>query len=87
MHAVVSFISIILTPEALTGARLLTSLLASAATMWLFLAAVVIADRRRLSRQPRQTSNGLIAGRNRCEILTSPQPQSTTRTPDWHATC
>jgi uncharacterized protein len=59
MHAVVSFISIILAPEALTGARLLTSLLVSATTMWLLLAAVVIADRRRFSRQPRQTSNGL----------------------------
>jgi hypothetical protein len=51
MHAVVTFISIILAPEALTGARLLTSLLISAAT-WLLLAAVVMARGRQLSRLP-----------------------------------
>jgi membrane protease YdiL (CAAX protease family) len=51
MHAVVTFISIVLAPEALTGARLLTSLLISAAT-WLLLAAVVMARGRQLSRLP-----------------------------------
>jgi membrane protease YdiL (CAAX protease family) len=53
MHAVVTFISIILAPEALTGARLLTSLLISAATMWLLLAAILVAGARPLSRLPR----------------------------------
>ena len=52
MHAVVSFISITLAPEKLTGARLLTSLLVSAGTMWLLLAAVGAANRWRLSHQP-----------------------------------
>ena len=40
MHAAVSFVAIVLAPETLTGARLLTSLFVSAATMWLLLAAV-----------------------------------------------
>jgi membrane protease YdiL (CAAX protease family) len=57
MHAVVSFMSLILFAEALTGARLLMSVVARAATMWLLLAAVVIATGRRLSRQPPQTSS------------------------------
>ncbi len=52
MHALVSFISITLSPEALPGGRLLTSLLVSAVTMWLLLAAVGAANRWRLSRQP-----------------------------------
>jgi membrane protease YdiL (CAAX protease family) len=56
MHALVSFISITLAPETLTGARLLSSLLVSAGTMWLLLAAVGAANRWRLSRQPAQTS-------------------------------
>jgi membrane protease YdiL (CAAX protease family) len=56
MHAAVSFVSIVLSPETLTGARLLTSLLVSAATMWLLLAAVGAANRWRLSRQPARTS-------------------------------
>jgi uncharacterized protein len=56
IHSVVSFISLTFPPEALTGARLLTSLLMSAATMWLLVAAVGMANRRRLSRQPLQTS-------------------------------
>jgi membrane protease YdiL (CAAX protease family) len=56
MHAAATFISIILAPETLTGARLLTSLLVSAATTWLLVAAVGIAGARRLSRQPLQTS-------------------------------
>jgi membrane protease YdiL (CAAX protease family) len=42
MHTAVSFVSIALPPETLTGARLLRSLLVSAATMWLLLAAVGI---------------------------------------------
>jgi hypothetical protein len=41
LHALVSFVSITLASETLTGARLLTGLLVSAATMWLLLAAVV----------------------------------------------
>jgi hypothetical protein len=56
MHALVSFISITLSHETLTGARLLTSLLVSAVTMWLLLAAVGAANRWRLSRQPAQMS-------------------------------
>jgi membrane protease YdiL (CAAX protease family) len=51
MHAVVTFIAIILAPERLTGARLLTSLLVSAAMMWLLLAAVAVAGSGRLSGQ------------------------------------
>jgi membrane protease YdiL (CAAX protease family) len=51
MHAVVTFISIILAPETLTGARLLTSLLVSAAMMWLLLAAVAVAGGGKLSEQ------------------------------------
>ena len=56
MHALVSFISITLSPKTLTGARLLTSLLVSAVTMWLLLVAVGAANRCRLSRQPAQLS-------------------------------
>jgi membrane protease YdiL (CAAX protease family) len=56
MHALVSFISITLSHETLTGAILLTSLLVSAVTMWLLLAAVAAANRWRLSRQPAHTS-------------------------------
>jgi hypothetical protein len=52
MHAVVTFISIILAPETLTGARLLTSLLVSAAAMWLLLAVVAVAGSGTLPRQP-----------------------------------
>jgi membrane protease YdiL (CAAX protease family) len=52
MHAAVSFVSIALSPDRLTGARLLTSLLVSAAMMWLLLAAVGAANRLRLSGQP-----------------------------------
>ena len=52
MHALVSFVSIVLAPETLTGARLLTSLLVSAGTMWLLLAVVGASNRWRLSRQP-----------------------------------
>jgi membrane protease YdiL (CAAX protease family) len=51
MHAVVTFVSIVLAPETLTGARLLTSLLVSAATMWLLLAAVAVASAGQLSGQ------------------------------------
>jgi membrane protease YdiL (CAAX protease family) len=53
MHALVTFVSIILAPETLAGARLLISLFVSAATMWLLLAAVDLACRRQLSTQPR----------------------------------
>ena len=49
MHAAVSFVSIALSPERLTGLYLLTSLLVSAATMWLLLAVVGAANRWRLS--------------------------------------
>ena len=56
MHALVSFISIALSPETLTGARLLTSLLVSAVTVWLLLVAVGAANRWRLSRQPARLS-------------------------------
>jgi CAAX protease family protein len=52
MHAAVAFVSMVLSPETLAGARLLTSLFVSAATMWLLLAAVGAANRWRLSRQP-----------------------------------
>jgi membrane protease YdiL (CAAX protease family) len=52
MHAAVSFVSITLSPETLSGPRLLISLLLSAATMWLLLAAVSIANRGQLSRPP-----------------------------------
>lgn len=55
MHALVSFISITLSHQTLTCARLLTSLLVLAVTMWLLLAAVAAANRWRLSRQPAQT--------------------------------
>jgi membrane protease YdiL (CAAX protease family) len=56
MHALVSFVSITLSPKTLTGSRLLVSLLVSAATMWLLLAAVGAGSRWRLTRQPAQTS-------------------------------
>jgi membrane protease YdiL (CAAX protease family) len=56
MHAAVSFVTLTVRPEGLTGTRLLASLLVSPATMWLLLAAVGMANRGRLSRQPLQTS-------------------------------
>lgn len=56
MHAAVAFVSIVFSPERLTGVYLLTSLLVSAATMWLLLAVVGAATRWRLSRQPARTS-------------------------------
>jgi membrane protease YdiL (CAAX protease family) len=52
MHAAVSFASITLSPETLSGPRLLISLLLSAATMWLLLTAVSVANRGQLSRPP-----------------------------------
>ena len=55
MHAAVSFVAITLSPENLTGARLLASLLVSAGTMWLLLAAVGAANRWRLSHHPAET--------------------------------
>ena len=63
MHALVSFISIILAPKALTGARLLAALLVAAGTMWLLLVAVGAANRWRLSRQPARAS--LLVPRSR----------------------
>ena len=52
MHALVSFVSIALSPETLTGAPLLISVLVTAVTMWLLLAAVGAANRWRLSVTP-----------------------------------
>jgi membrane protease YdiL (CAAX protease family) len=55
MHAAVSFVTLTVRPEGLTGTRLLASLLAPPATMWFLLAAVGASNRWRLSRQPAQT--------------------------------
>jgi CAAX protease family protein len=52
MHALVSFVSIALAPEGLTGTRLLTSLLVSAGMMWLLMIAIGAADHWRILRQP-----------------------------------
>jgi membrane protease YdiL (CAAX protease family) len=49
MHAAVSVVAITVTPEGLTGTRLLTSLLVSPAVMWLLLGIVAAANRGRLS--------------------------------------
>lgn len=57
MHAAVSFVTLTVRPEGLSGTRLLTSLLVSPATMWLLLAAVGVANRWRLSRQPLGTNH------------------------------
>jgi membrane protease YdiL (CAAX protease family) len=56
MHAAVTFVTLTVRPEGLTGTRLLASLLVSPATMWLLLAAVGVANRWRLSGQPLQTN-------------------------------
>jgi membrane protease YdiL (CAAX protease family) len=56
MHAAVSFVTVTVRPEGLTGTRLQTSLLVLLATMWLLLAAVGAANRWRLSRQPLRTN-------------------------------
>jgi membrane protease YdiL (CAAX protease family) len=56
MHVAVSFVTLTVRPEGLTGTRLLASLLVIPATMWLLLAAVGVANRWQLSRQRRQTS-------------------------------
>jgi membrane protease YdiL (CAAX protease family) len=56
MHAAVSFVTLTVRPEGLTGTRLLTSLLVSPASMWLLLAAVGAANRWRLSHQPLRTN-------------------------------
>jgi hypothetical protein len=56
MHAAVSFVTLTVRPEGLTGTRLLASLLVPPVAMWLLLAAVGAANRWRLSRQPLQTS-------------------------------
>jgi hypothetical protein len=55
MHAAVSFVTLTVRPEGLTGTRLLASLLVSPAVMWVLLAAVGVANRRQLSRHPLQT--------------------------------
>lgn len=49
MHAAVSFVAIAVRPEGLTGTRLLTSLLAPPAAMWLLLAVVGATNRWHLS--------------------------------------
>jgi hypothetical protein len=54
MHAAVSFVTLTVRSEGLTGTRLLASLLVPPAAMWLLLAAVGVANRWRLSRQPLQ---------------------------------
>lgn len=56
MHAAVSFVTLTVRPEGLTGARLLTSLLVSPAAMWLLLAAVGVTNRWQLSRPRLQTN-------------------------------
>jgi membrane protease YdiL (CAAX protease family) len=50
MHAAVSFVTLTVRPEGLTGTHLLASLLVSPATMWLLLAAVGAANGWQLSR-------------------------------------
>ena len=49
MHAAVSFVSITVRPEGLTGTRLLTSLLVPPAAMWLLLAMIGATNRWQLS--------------------------------------
>ncbi len=55
MHAAVSFVALTVRPEGLAGTRLLVSLFVSPAAMWLLLAAVGMANRWQISRQPLQT--------------------------------
>jgi hypothetical protein len=52
MHAAVSYVTLTVRPEGLTGTRLLASLLVAPATMWLLLAAGGVANRGRLPGQP-----------------------------------
>jgi CAAX protease family protein len=52
MHAVLTSGMIILTPTALSGVPLLTWLAVLAAVLWVVVAAVAVANRRQLSRQP-----------------------------------
>jgi membrane protease YdiL (CAAX protease family) len=56
MHAAVSFVSIVFAHHGLSGARLLASPLVSAATMWLLVAGVSIAGRRRSEGHPLEPS-------------------------------
>jgi membrane protease YdiL (CAAX protease family) len=58
MHAAVSFVTLTVRPEGLTGTRLLASLLVPPATMWLLLAAVGAANHWQLSRQGLPTTSG-----------------------------
>ena len=57
MHAAVSFLTLTVRPEGLSGTRLLTNLLVSPAAMWLLLTAVGVANRWRLSHQPLRTNH------------------------------
>jgi membrane protease YdiL (CAAX protease family) len=52
MHAAVSFVTLTVRPEGLTGTHLLASLLVSPVTMWFLLGAVGATNQWRLSRQP-----------------------------------
>ena len=56
MHAAVSFVTLTVRPEGLTGTRLLASLLVAPGAMWLLLASVGVANKWQLSRQPLQTN-------------------------------
>jgi membrane protease YdiL (CAAX protease family) len=56
MHAAVSFVTLTVHSEGLSGARLLVGLLVAPATMWLLLVAVGAASRWRLSGQPLSTN-------------------------------
>jgi membrane protease YdiL (CAAX protease family) len=55
MHAAVSFVTLTVRPEGLTGVRLLASLLVPPATMWLVLVAVGAANRWQLAGHLHQT--------------------------------
>jgi membrane protease YdiL (CAAX protease family) len=54
MHAAVSFVSIVFAYQGVAGARSLASPLAAAATMWLLVAAMNMANRRRVARTSQQ---------------------------------
>ena len=61
MHAAVSFVTLTVRPEGLTGTRLLASLLISPATMWFLLAAVGVANRWQLSRDNKRGQATLLS--------------------------
>ena len=52
MHAAVSFVTLTVRPEGLTGTRLLASLLVAPLTMWLLVAAIGLVNHWQLSLQP-----------------------------------